>query len=204
MKEKRVNTAEYIKLIKESPEKKKSYAFLAFTIFVSIILIVFAIRPTILTITRINSEIKEKERINDQLETKINTLTALDREYEEHREDFESLELIFPVRSTFSLFASNVEAIVTRNGFSLNSINFSDYRGREYSQSTRFLVPSSIRLGVRGRRTNIVNLLRDLEALPMYAVAESVSYSQREDEDGFGSFSINLRVFTVEIDNFYE
>ena len=204
MKEKRINTAEYIKLIKESPEKRKSYIFLAFTILVSLLLIVFAIRPTVLTITRINTEIKEKERINNQLENKINTLTALDREYEEHKGDFGGLELIFPIRGAFSLFSSNIEAIVTRNGFSLVSVNFADYSGKEYTQSTRFLVPTTIRLSVRGRRGNIVNLLRDLEDLPMYVVAESVSYSQREDEDSFGSFSISLRAFTIERDKFYE
>ena len=97
MQEKRINTAEYIKLIKESPEKKKSYMFLAFTILASIVLILFAIRPTILTITKISGEIKEKEKINKQLENKINALTALDREYEEQKEAFRSLELIFPV-----------------------------------------------------------------------------------------------------------
>ena len=60
MKEKNINTTEYIKIIKESPEKKKSYIFFGFSVFVMIILIAFAIRPTILTITRINKEIKEK------------------------------------------------------------------------------------------------------------------------------------------------
>jgi Tfp pilus assembly protein PilO len=204
MREKRVNTAEYIKLIKESPEKRRSYMFLGFTIFVSIVLIIFAIRPTVLTITRINSEIKEKKRINSQLEEKINTLSALDTEYNENREAFDSLELIFPISGTFSLFTSNIEAIVARNGFSLTSVNFDKYKGKEYSSTTRILVPNTIRISVVGRRVNIVNLLQDLESLPLYPVIDSVSYSQKEDEEGLGSFSIGLRVFTVENVNFYK
>ncbi|MFA5633923.1 MAG: hypothetical protein WCY00_01440 [Candidatus Dojkabacteria bacterium] len=203
MREKKVTTAEYIKLIKESPEKRRSYIYLAFTIFTSIVLIVFAIRPTILTITKISSEIKEKEKINKQLEAKINALTALDREYEEHKDDFRSLELIFPVSRTFTLLTSNIEPVVTRNGFSLMSVSFDAYKGKEYKQKTRFLVPSAMRLSVRGRRVNIVNLLKDLESLPTYGVAESVSYSQREDDE-LGSFSINMRIFTVESDKFYD
>ncbi|MFA7654820.1 MAG: hypothetical protein WCX98_01860 [Candidatus Dojkabacteria bacterium] len=204
MQEKRINTAEYIKLIKESPEKKKSYMFLAFTILASIVLILFAIRPTILTITKISGEIKEKEKINKQLESKINALTALDREYEEQKEAFRSLELIFPVSRTFTLLTSNIEPIVARNAFSLLSVHFDDHKGKGYSQTTRFLVPSSMRVGVKGKKANIVNLLKDLEDLPVYAVIESVSYSKREEEEGGGSFSINMRIFTIETDKFYE
>jgi hypothetical protein len=61
-----------------------------------------------------------------------------------------------------------------------------------------------MRVGVKGKKANIVNLLKDLEDLPVYAVIESVSYSKREEEEGGGSFSINMRIFTIETDKFYE
>jgi len=60
MKKESINTVEYIKIVKEAPEKRKGYAFFAFTIVAAILLGVFAIRPTIMTITKINKEIREK------------------------------------------------------------------------------------------------------------------------------------------------
>ena len=204
MKEKNVDTAEYIKIIKESPEKKKSYLFFGFSIFAMIILIIFAIRPTILTITRINKEIKEKTTVNSLLDKKISTLSELDKQYAESRKDLNNLELIFPADGNFSLFMSNIDAIVARNGFALMSINFDDYKGESFSLGTKILVPTSVRLSIRGKDNNVVNLLKDLEDLPMYPVVEGVSYSTQKDKDGLSSFSINLRIYNIENDNFYK
>ena len=53
------------------------------------------------------------------------------------------------------MLTSNIEPVVTRNGFSLMSVSFDAYKGKEYKQKTRFLVPSAMRLSVRGRRVNI-------------------------------------------------
>lgn len=203
MKEKNINTTEYIKLIKESPEKKRAYAFFAFSVFAIIVLIAFAIRPTILTISRINKEIKEKTVINNLLGTKIDTLTVLDREYQEYQDDFKNLALIFPENGNFSLFMANIDAIISRNGFSLVSISFDKYKGDNYNFSTKVLTPKSVRLSIRGNDSNLVNLLKDLESLPMYPVVESVSFSTQEDKDGLNAFSINIRIYNVEKDNFF-
>jgi Tfp pilus assembly protein PilO len=202
MEEQKVDTAEYIKIIKESPEKKRSYIFFGFSIFVTIILIVFAIRPTITTITRINKEIKEKTRTNDLLEKKIDTLSELDKDYKEHRQKFDDLELIFPVGENQSLFLANIEPIVARNGYSLSSVRFDSYKG-DYLLNTRVLVPQTISVSIRGRQANIIGLLRDLESLPMYPVVEALSYSSQEGVDGLSSFTVTLRVYTIENDKFY-
>lgn len=204
MEEKNVNTAEYIKIVKESPEKKKSYIFFGFSVVVMIILIIFAIRPTILTITRIDKEIKEKEVMNNLLDTKINTLSALDKEYADSKKKMNNLELIYPADGNFSLFMSNIDAITARNGFALMSISFDNYKGENFSIGTKVLVPKTVRLNIRGRSNNLINLLKDLEALPMYPVVESVSYSTQKDKEGLNSFSISLRVYNIENSNFYK
>lgn len=203
MEERKINTAEHIKLIKESPEKKRSYVFFGFTIIVIILLVVFAIRPTITTIARINEEIKEKERINNLLEKKIEALSELDKEYSANKEKFDDLELIFPAEENFSLLMANMGAIASRNGFSLGSISFNRYRGN-YSPTTRVLIPQTLSLGVRGRQSNIVAFLKELEDWPLYPEIESFSYSQQEDGDGTSSFAITLRIYSVGADKFYD
>ena len=90
MEKESINTVEYIKIVKEAPEKRKGYGFFAVTLIASILLIVFAIRPTILTITRIKKEIKGKEIMNSQLDTKITTLSSLDKIYLENKESFDN------------------------------------------------------------------------------------------------------------------
>lgn len=204
MRERRSNTVEYLKGIKESPEKMRSYLFFIFSVIVTIVLIVFAVRPTIVTITRINSEIRQKTRTNELLANKISALSDLDKEYTPNKEHFDNLELIFPADDNFSLFLANIEAVVTRNGFSLNSLSFSRYRGTDYNLNTRVLVPYTVSFSVSGRQRNIITLMRDLESLPMYPVIESISFSPPEEGQDTGSFSIHLRVYRIENDQFYK
>lgn len=204
MAEKNINTVEYIKIVKESPEKKRSYIYLGITIVISILLIIFALRPTITVITRINKEIKEKTALSKSLESKIQTLSILEQQYAESKKDLNNLELIFPADGNFSLLMSNIDSVVSRNGFALSSINFDDYKGELFASSTNVLQPKTIRMGLKGREVNLVNLLRDMEALPMYPVVETVSFSTQKDSDGLVSFSISLRVYDIENDKFYK
>lgn len=190
-------------MIKESPEKKKSYMFAAVTFAISLILIVFAIRPTILTITKINKEIDTKETVKSQLENKITSLNSLDTQYLEIQGDMEDLSLIYPADGNFSLFLSNIDAVVSRNGFVLNGINFDDYNGDNYDLNTKVLIPWSVRLSVKGKRVNLINLLKDLESLPMYPVLEAVTYNSQTDEVGLTTFGISLRIYHIENSNFY-
>jgi len=205
MDKKELNTTEYIKIIKESPEKKKSYIFLGVTVAVSIALIIFAIRPTILTITRIDKEIKEKEIIDKALTQKIETLTELDKQYTQDKGSFSGLSLIYPADANFSLLLANIEPIVSRNGYSLGSVGFDKYdKNDNYKISTKYLVPWSLRVTVKGGVANIVNLLKDFEGMPMYPVVESLSYSSQVDKDGLMNFGINMRIYHIESGNFYE
>lgn len=204
MEKKRLKTEEYIKIIKESPEKKRGYIFAGVTLVVSIVLIVFAIRPTIITITQISASIKEKNRLNTALDTKISTLSSLDKQFEEIGTDLNQLKLIYPADGNFSLLLANTNSILARNGFYLLGINFDKYSDKNITFTSKVLAPWSVKIAAKGKTANVVNLLKDLEALPMYPVIESFSYSDQKDEDGLTNFGINLRIYRIDNANFYE
>ena len=204
MEKKRLNTEEYIKLVKESPEKKRGYIFAGITLLVSLVLIIFAIRPTIITITQISASIKEKNRLNTALDAKISTLSALDKQFEEVGTDLADLKLIYPADGNFSLLLANMSPILSRNGFALLGINFDKYGDKNVTFTSKVLAPWSVKISAKGKTANIVNLLKDLEALPMYPVIESFSYSDQKDKDGLTSFGINMRIYRIDNTNFYE
>lgn len=204
MESKGLNTTEYIKLIKESPEKKKGYIFAGITVFISILLIIFAVRPTIITITQINSSIKEKNRLNTALEAKISTLSVLDKQYEEMGPQLDDLELIYPSNGNFSLLLANIESVLSKNSFSLIGVDFDKYSSKNVSFTPKVLVPWTMQIVAKGNTLNIVNLLKSLEALPMYPVIESFSYSDQKDTNGLTSFSISMRIYKIDNNNFYQ
>jgi len=204
MEGKLLNTEEYIKLVKESPEKKRGYVFAAVTVVVSILLIVFAVRPTIIKITQINATIKEANRLNTALDAKITTLSNLDKQFEEVGTELQDLRLIYPANGDFSLFLANITPILSRNGFYLSGISFDKYSDKNITFAAKVLVPWSVKISAKGKTSNAVNLLKELEALPMYPVIESFSYTDQKDESGLTSFSINLRIYKIDNANFYK
>ena len=85
----------YMSFLKEPPTKTAMYYMSGFTVLVAILLVAFAIRPTLLTIDRINSEVKEKQRIYDALDSKISAMVQLDTQYTEFSDNLDSLQLIY-------------------------------------------------------------------------------------------------------------
>jgi hypothetical protein len=57
-------------------------------------------------------------------------------------------------------------------------------------------------MSVVGPESNINNLFKDLEAMPMYPVIDRFTYGQSEEEGG-KSFSLLMRIYHVENNNFY-
>ena len=85
---------------------------------------------------------------------------------------------------------SNIDSVVNRNGFKLNSISFDKYDGEGYNLSPSVLKPSIVRLSISGQYDSLINFLKDLESLPMHAVVEGIRFSIPQDGDDI-SFSLS-------------
>ena len=103
------------------------------------------------------------------------------------------------------MLLANIESVVSRNGYSLGSVGFEKYdKNENYKISAKYLVPWSLRVTAKGRISNLINLLKDFEAMPMYPVVESISYSSQVDKNGLTTFGINMRIYHIEVSNFYK
>lgn len=187
--------------------KKRSFGYSAVTIIVVAILLIGAVQPTLSTITKIVREIEEKELINTQLNTKIDALSNLGKEYNNGVKDqMKDISLIFPSRGDFSLLMTNVDEICKRNGFILNSINF-DKPDSELIQNLKggynVLSPWKISLNVRGNKDTIVKLMTDFESLPNYPTITQLGFSNTVDASGLTSFAVEMLIFKVERSDFY-
>ena len=196
---------EYVKIAQRGKSKTNEMIFTGLTYVVAILLIVFAIVPTFRTIDRINSEIKSKEVTTKALKNKLATLTSLDSQYAQNKEVFDGISLVFPNNEDFSLFLANIDSVVSRNAFILNSIGFSKIKESSQESDLNFLVlkPYSVSLNVAGNKSGLIPFLNSLEALPMYPVIERISYSNQTDTEGNTNYSISLRVYNIEEVNFY-
>lgn len=185
-------------------QKKREVAiFISITLVVLIVLIVFPIRLMALKVIQINNEIEGKRGIKEQLDEKIDNFTQLNAQYQEIREDMEDLPLIYPNTGDYSLLVSNIDEIAKANHFRLTSVRVESERIRGDENPFETLNIWTTSINVTGRRTDLVGLLEDVEALPMFPTVKSVSYSNELDDDGLLTFRITMRVYGVDESGIY-
>lgn len=187
--------------------KKKSFGFSAFTIVAVIVLLLGAVQPTLLTISKIATEIDEKKATNTLLDSKIDALSNLGKEYNTGVKDsIKDISLIFPSRGDFSLLMINIDEICKRNGFILSSINF-DKPDSDLVQATNasysVLQPWKVTANVKGNKSNYVKLMTELEKLPNYPTISNTGYANQVDNTGLTNFSIDMLIYRVEKADFF-
>lgn len=185
-----------------SGNKNKTYTFGIITVVVVLVLLFGAIQPTLLTISKITTEVTKKKTLNTQLDAKINSITKLGNDYEYLREKIDYLPLLFPTQGNFSLFLSNIDVITKESGFNLVSISFS--ANEDYSSSTTTLVPWGAKITVSGSRANLIQLMEKIEAMPMSPVINNVSFSRNKSNSQNTSISLNIIIYRIDDLKFYE
>ena len=185
-----------------SGNKNKTYTFGIITVVVVLVLLFGAIQPTILTISKITTEVSKKKTLNQQLDAKINAITKLGNDYEYIREDIDYLPLLFPTQGNFSLFLSNIDVITKESGFNLVSISFS--ADDKFSSGTTTLVPWGAKITVSGSRANLIQLMEKIEAMPMAPVINNVSFSRNKSNAQSTNISLNIIIYRIDDLKFYE
>ncbi len=182
-----------------------------FTIILVTILIFGAIRPTIITINRIISGNKRKAEVEAQLDNKIKAIEELTREYNNDvREEIELLSYLYPAKGNFSLVMANIDKVCEQNGFYMSSINFSRPSRDVLEDSNlvidraELLVPWQADIVVVGDKQRFVNLLIEIEKMPIYPTITAVRYGRDTDDQGRTSFSVSMLLYKVDNINLYE
>ncbi|MEX0895890.1 MAG: type 4a pilus biogenesis protein PilO [Patescibacteria group bacterium] len=88
-----------------------------------IILGVFAIQPTLITMTELNREIEEKEQLNVQLENKIGSLQSAQSVYSSIENRLDLLDEAIPSQPELIRTLKIVELLATENDVVIESIN---------------------------------------------------------------------------------
>jgi len=113
-------------------KKAKVYTEITLSFLLSIILVVFALRPTVLTITELIKKIDDQKTVNKRLEEKINNLTRAQQEYVLIQEDLYLLDQLLPEEPQLSIFVSQLEALAKKENVYVYGIQYSplDFKGK--------------------------------------------------------------------------
>lgn len=147
---------------------KKTFTFLGFTLIFIIILLMAAVRPTFNKISTLRSEIRAKEKVNEQLQIKLNNLNTLQEFYLNREDDLSVIELYFPSDMDYSLVMASLEKVTAKYGYDLGHISIvRAEKNRSSSGDYKGMEKVSISMRVSGDRADFKNFLNHLEESPI-------------------------------------
>jgi hypothetical protein len=158
---------------------------------ISIFLLV-ALRPTLLTITNLLTEIKNKEETITELNTKIQNLSLAQTVYQNELTKIRLLDTAITNSASPESYIRQIEGIATRNNIALSGVSTGEIaligkpKPAKEEKGAR-VMPSgttnfSVSLSATGEYNNLIAFLRDVENLRRPLFIDSL---------GFTSFRVN-------------
>lgn len=179
--------------ISKTPQVR-SFAWLSLTLFAIAFFSLMAIRPTLVTIAKLNREIKDKKEAKQKLQTKINAIVAAQAQYAKNMDNLPLLKEALPEKSEFPRLAFFLEENASASAVELKALSFEKIgvAEKESPQS-----PSSgpnlfqFSLSVGGDYPNLKDFLNRLESSRRILKIDSFSFNQIKKEE---SWQLGLRV----------
>lgn len=150
--------------------------------------LIFAIRPTVTTITALIAEINNKKELSDKFKNKINSIIQAQTVYSQAQADYDLINSSLPDTYRFSQVSTQIKAISQNANIAVSDIDFGLHEEDDYEQTAyyshtinqpiAFNDISTILLDLDNNRrchqlTNLSLSLRDLDKLSDEEIAIS-------------------------------
>lgn len=184
--------------LNQNPQLRESIEPLLSLITVSFIL-VFALRPTVNTISELYSNINSQKEIISKLETKIQNLMQARQAFAVSQERLVLLDQALPLNPTPDLFLRQIEGLVATHALTLNSLNFGETtlfgqplkKDLPQKEANTQIENAKVLLSVSGNFNNVNSFLKDLESLRQIVSIETFSLGTSSSQ---GEGAINLAI----------
>lgn len=145
----------------QSPQGK-SLTWLSLSVFTVVFFLIMAIRPTVITITKLIKEIEEKEAASLLLDKKINSLIAAQKVYAVNSQRLPMLNQALPEKSEFPWLANFLDGAALSSQVELSSLSFEKINLNPQKSSPCQLINFST--NAKGDYLNLKNFVSLLES----------------------------------------
>lgn len=179
-----------IGLLYKRPEVKASLEVIL-SVFTITILIMVAIRPTLVNITSLQKKIADQETVNKKADNKITQLINADKQLKEFASSLYLYDDAVPDGYKFSDGAGRIEYLAKKNNLKIESLSFSGYNltGGEATKLDWFskmakLDPSNVTIEevsftITGKPQGVVDFLKEIENMDRLAILNNVTLAKQ-------------------------
>lgn len=105
--------------------KVRAYTMLTLSFFTMAIFGMFAIRPTLATITQLRKQIGDERLVLEKMTQKITALGVAQGEYEKLKPDFDAIFQALPAKAQVSSLLGKLNRVLSENNIDLTLLQFS-------------------------------------------------------------------------------
>lgn len=185
------------------------YETLALTLFTTAFFLLFAIKPTAVTISNLLRDLESRRQLAQALDKKISAVLSAQSAFSGISPKLSILDETLPPTPSLTAFANQAEELAKLRQVSLRSLTFEEYNlfGGPVSQQAVTkgaanpvtVTPYPFALSVAGSYSNLYGFLGDLEALRRIVTITGFGFSQSQSETGVSlTLSVSGVVFAAQ------
>lgn len=143
-------------------EKVATYAYLIFSFLTITVFGIFALLPAFSTISSLNKQYEDNKKVFDALETKLNALASLNREYKTLEKDLPYIYSAVPSSAQIPTFIRQVETVAQENSVNLQSLSIGTVEFFPLENSATDLYSYTFSLEAIGNETSINSFINTI------------------------------------------
>ena len=197
-----------IKEIYNQKQEIKMFLEIILSFLTIIMFSLFAVRPTLLTIGKLVTEIETKQKTIQDLNTKIANLQTAKRLYEANEDKFSLLDIAIPKDPTIETQVKQIVGISQKNNLTLTAMSIGEVNilgNQKQKKENKELSPLpansdgfNISFSVVGSYSDLESFLKDSENLLRPLKLDKVNFGTAETKDG------KRIILTIEARGIYE
>ena len=177
-------------------KKARVYTGIVFSILTTSFFLVFAIKPTVVTIVGLLKKIEDQKLVAEKLEEKIGTLSQAQKQYLAIESDLLLVNQALPQDTQVSLLIKELEALGRQSGITVETIQFNQLtlKGKNPEEKQKEI---NFSFTASGNYQNLKNFLTSLNSLRRIVLVDNFSFtSDKEiDKKEFLNLSLSAQTF---------
>lgn len=157
---------EYKKYLELMPdfkqEKAQKYTSIVLTLIASILLGIFALSPTLSTITSLQKQLGDDKFVEQKLQEKVNNLSLLQQAYSNLQNDLPIVFDAIPQKSEIPLLAASVQALANGSNVKLTNFQTLPAEVSDKALSAKKFASYDFNLTVQGDYQNMLSFMEKL------------------------------------------
>lgn len=179
-------------------KKGRVYTGIIFSLITVIFFIIFAIRPTLVTIAQLVKQTKDQKLVATELDKKINNLVEAQNNYLTVSDDLSLVEEALPSKANLLLLARQIETLARQAEINIVNLRFNNINLLQTNGPKGEKIEVIFSFNGLGDYQNLKNFLNSLTSLRRIILIQAFSFQSGKEGSNILSLNINGKAWFME------